>query len=337
LSSAVGGVELTPLDLASLYAALARGGSAVPLRALQDAPERAALPVLDPGAVALTRRALSRRDRPDFPERRRWTRAAPAVFWKTGTSFGHRDAWSAGAGARYTAAVWLGNFDNRGSVHLVGAQAAGPLLFDVLEGMGEGRARPPPRRDGLAQVEVCSFSGRLPGPACPHTHLVDALVDRVPTEKCPFHVEVEIALETGRAVTPRCRAGRETETRAFLSLPAEVRRWMREGTRRMPELPSFEPGCAVDARGGRPHIVTPAAGQVALLVPGLAADRQEIPLSARSAQGARLSWFVDGAFLGTVAADERLWWTPRHGTHRVVVTDDAGLSDERTLEVRAMP
>ena len=67
-------------------------------------------------------RALRLRDRPDFPSRRRFTGAPPNIHWKTGTSYGHRDAWSAGSNASFTAVIWLGNFDNTPSVHLVGAE-----------------------------------------------------------------------------------------------------------------------------------------------------------------------------------------------------------------------
>jgi penicillin-binding protein 1C len=337
LSAAVGGAELTPLELASIYATLARGGVYRPARVAggEPAPSRR---VFDAGAVELTRRALTRRDRPDFPDRRRWTGGAPRIFWKTGTSFGHRDAWSAGAGGRYAAAVWLGNFDNRPSVHLVGADAAAPLLFDLMDALGDDRTEPAAfAEDGLAAVEVCSWSGRLPHGACPHTEVAYALAHRVPTERCPHHVEIEVDVRSGRAVTPRCRAGRETDKRVFLSLPAQVRRWLADGARRLPSPPTWDTGCAVEAGRAPPRILSPVDGQVALLVPGLPADAQEIPLSARGAPGARLSWFVDGTFLGTVPAEQRLWWTPAPGRHSLVVTDDSGLSDERALEVRTLP
>ena len=76
--------------------------------------------------------ALSLRDRPDFPNRRDIA-VPPDIHWKTGTSFGFRDAWAVGSGPTYTAVVWTGNVDNRPSTDLIGSEAARPLLFDVLE------------------------------------------------------------------------------------------------------------------------------------------------------------------------------------------------------------
>ncbi|MCP4593977.1 MAG: penicillin-binding protein 1C, partial [bacterium] len=82
-----------------------------------------------------------------------------------------------------------------------------------------------------------------------------------------------------------------------------------------------------------PSILSPPAGQVLVLLPGVPVADQEVPLSADAA-GARLSWFVDGEFLGTVDAEERLWWTPSPGRHEILVIDESGRSVGRTLEVR---
>ncbi len=348
LSAAVGGIELTPLELASLFSMLARGGQHSRLRVLAGSSEGAdtgdaaegtkTTRILSAAAVELTSRALSLRDRPDFPERRRMTGVPPQVRWKTGTSFGHKDAWSAGYDDAFTAVVWLGNLDNTPSAHLVGADAAGPILFDVLEALGGSRlVAPRPPSEGLRPIEVCSWSGRPASDACPHTVVVDALADRVPTDECPFHKAIDVDVKTDRAVTPACRAGRQWETRAFLVLPPEVRRWLRQEQRRLPPPPEWAEGCAVASGRVAPAIVSPQDGRVALLVPGVALDRQEIPLEARAGgAGAKLSWFVDGRYLGTVGPEEPLWWTPSPGHHEIVVTDDTGLADKRSLEVRAL-
>lgn len=337
LSAAVGGIELTPLEIAGLYATLAHDGRYRPLRWNKDAPLPPESEIVSPGAAWLTRQALSLKDRPDFPSRRQLTGAPTGIHWKTGTSFGHRDAWAAGSAPGYTAVVWMGNFDQASSKELVGSEAAGPVLFDLLEAMTD-RSRK--RMDGaappdLTQIEVCSYSGRLPGASCPSTRPTLARRSAVPIATCPYHVAVDIDRDTGRALTASCRAGRDYTTRTFLVWPATVRRWLEDEHRRLPEPPVFDAACE---RGGvrkPPAIVYPARGQVAMLLAGVAADQQEVPLEAETnAAGAQLSWFIDGEFLGTVKADERLWWKPVLGIHEIVVSDDAGLSSRRTFEVR---
>jgi penicillin-binding protein 1C len=340
LSAAIGGVEITPLEMAALYATLAENGRYRKLRWIADEEreDQDGFAAFSSGAAYLTRRSLSLKDRPDFPQRRRMNGTPPHIHWKTGTSFGHRDAWSAGSGPRYTAVVWLGNFDNTPAVSLVGAEAAGPILFDILEGLttkGAEMIGDYAPKD-LVSVEVCAYSGRLPGPACEHKKRVLALEKNVPTEKCGYHVALDIDDETGLALSPACRADRRYRTETFVVWPSSLRRWLDDEHRRLPEPPSYAPGCESASAHARPSIISPPPNHTALLIPGLARDKQEIPFAADTAgASAKLSWFVDGAYLGTLRSEERLWWTPIPGAHEIVVTDEAGRSSKRHFEVKS--
>jgi penicillin-binding protein 1C len=94
-------------------------------------------------------------------------------------------------------------------------------------------------------------------------------------------------------------------------------------------------GCTPGGERSPPAIVSPAPGEVALLLRGVPPERQELPLEAESHSAtAVLSWFVDGEFLGKALAHERLWWTPRPGRHEILVADEAGGVARRTFEVR---
>lgn len=338
LSIAAGGIELTPMEMAGIYAAFGAEGRHRPLRILTDEPEAGALPVLSPGAVWLTRRALTLKDRPDFPSRWKVSAAPRGIAWKTGTSFGHRDAWAAGWDARYAAVVWMGNLDNRSAIDLVGANAAGPVLFDLLEALADPGATAPGRPADLAEIEVCSYSGHVPGPACPATRTALAPAGHVPTERCPYHVFRDVDLDSGLAVGPACRAGHRWERRSFVVWPPSVRRFLADTHHQLPEPPAWAPGCAPSGSSTPPRIVTPANNQIAVLIPGLPADEQELPLVADvDRPGAKLTWFVDGEAIGTATGDDRVWWVPTLGRHELVVVDDAGGMARRWLEVRDRP
>lgn len=334
LSVAAGGIELTPLEMAGLYTTLAEGGRYRPLTAVPQ-PEARERRVLSEGGVWLTRRALMLRDRPDFPSRRELSSAPRRIHWKTGTSFGYRDAWAIGSGERYTVVVWMGNFDNTGSIHLVGAEAAGPVLFDLLEGLDDGAkgaAKPPPA--DLIEVEVCALSGYLPTPACPRRTTALALEEQVPTERCPYHHAVEVDVATGQEVTPLCREGRETRVDSYVLWPSAVRRWLDDRSRRQLGRPPLAPECEPVAHTEPPRILSPSREEVVVLLPGVKPADQEVPLEAESALAdAALSWFVDGEWIGSASADERLWWTPEPGVHEVVVLDARGLSSRVEVEV----
>ncbi|WP_222615427.1 penicillin-binding protein 1C [Persicimonas caeni] len=361
LSIAVGGVEATPVEVAELYAALANDARATELRVLAKAAtpaqngahtvfdtvsERRKNTVSDTakrdsgvvssGAAWLTRQALRRRDRPDFPGRARGTGTSGAIHWKTGTSSGHKDAWTAGSSSRYTAVVWMGNLTNSPSTYLVGSQAAAPLFFDILEALDDTtRLDDPMPNEVMTEVEVCSFSGHLPSGACEHIEEVYLPTRSVPTERCPYHVEVDVDLETGRALTPRCRQGREFETRSFVQLPPDVRRWMEERLGDVSEPPPMHSDCGAAREAAPPAIASPPPGQTLVLMPGIPKERQKVLLQAHAANSqSQLSWFVNGRFLGKVDGDDTLWWTPAQGEHELVVMNTAGQASRRKLVVR---
>jgi penicillin-binding protein 1C len=343
LSLIAGGIEMTPLELAGLYATLAGDGIYRPIRLESAAPTPGApagpagdVRIFGPGAAWLTRETLAKKDRPDFPRRRDLAGLPAEIHWKTGTSFGLRDAWAIGSGPRYTAVVWTGNVDNTPSAELVGSEAAGPLLFDVLEGLADRTrapaAQPPPAE--LVPVAVCAFSGHIASEACPERATALAPVHAVPTTPDPYHQLYEVDRATGRAVLPACRvAGRAYDRRSFVVLPSAVTAWLAERHRAVPEPPQFAEGCAPDTNTAAPMMLTPAEGQVVTLIPGLPAEQQRVPLAA-SSRTARVSWFVDGQHLGTAASTERLHWTPTPGRHEIVVTDEAGRKARRTLDVK---
>ena len=352
LSMIVGGIELTPLELAGMYATLAEDGVYRPLRLVAGdrapdpppmTPAGAALQPAGPrifgaGAAWLTRQALALRDRPDFPRRRDVAGVPPAIHWKTGTSFGFRDAWAIGSGPAYTAVVWTGNVDNKSSAELVGSEAAGPLLFDVLEGLANrAPTTPAPPPDDLTDVEVCAYSGHLPTDACPDRVTVRAPIHAVPTTPCPYHQAYDVDHATGRAVLPACRKpNRSYDRKSFVVLPSAVTAWLTGRHRSIPEAPVFDDDCAADVTSAvanaPPVMVTPGEGQIVTLIPGVPANHQLVPLSA-STRAATLTWFVDGALVRTAPSSERVYWTPVAGKHEIVVADEAGHKARRLLAV----
>ncbi|HEU0032538.1 MAG TPA: penicillin-binding protein 1C [Kofleriaceae bacterium] len=335
LSLIVGGIELTPLELASLYATLAEDGNYRPLRLVDTDPVLPDAPIFAAGSAYLTRETLAKRDRPDFPRRRDFDGLPAEIHWKTGTSFGFRDAWAVGSGPRYTAVVWTGNVDNEPSSELVGSEAAGPLLFDVLEALADRTRHPEPAQppDDLVQIEVCAYSGHIATDACPHKTKRLARVHAVPTTPCPYHHAYDVDTDSHEAVLPACRVpGRSYERKSFVVLPSSVTAWLAEHHRTLPESPPFAEGCIAEAAAA-PVMVTPSEGQVVTLIPGVPATRQAIPLAATT-RAATVSWFVDGMLIGTAPASQRVYWVPSVGKHDVVVADDTGRKARRVLDVR---
>ena len=170
LSIALGGGEMKMVELASLYASLAKDGKRQYPRFLQSEPYREGDALLSPAASFITRQMLYQNPRPDgLPKDRRgqdWP-----VAWKTGTSWSYHDAWTSGIIGPYIVVVWVGNFDNSGPTAFIGVRTAAPLFFKIADALPILKPNEKPRRDlppkNVVRVDVCAASGDLPNEYCP--------------------------------------------------------------------------------------------------------------------------------------------------------------------------
>ncbi len=338
LSVAIGSLEVKPVELAGLYAMLSRNGEHMDLAWTTDAKREKKKQLLSPGACYLTRQALRKRNRPDFPGPRRSATIAPQVFWKTGTSAFHKDAWAVGGNMKYTAAVWVGNFDGTPSRYLVGSERAGPILFDVLEGIRGIRSEEKYESlpENLIEVRVCSWSGHIATKHCPHTKTVFAPRNSLPYKRCPYHVKYMVDKVTGMRTNALCARGRPVESKVFTVLPASVRRWMSDVNLQAPVLPPMDPSCRQAETKSAPRIISPRSEAVFFMVPGLDPERQEIVMKAEAGPHAEeLYWFVDGRFFKKAASHQRVWMKPSPGKHHIRVMDRAGKSDTVSVKIMA--
>jgi penicillin-binding protein 1C len=195
-------------------------------------------------------------------------------------------------------------------------------------------ALPPPPSSAVTQVEVCAYSGHLPSEACPETERALLPTRHVPTEQCPFHTRAAVDEETGRVLDPSCRDSRDWEYRTFVVWTSGVQRWMTDRGASVPRMPEYADGCRPPASRHPPEIVSPPRDADLVLVPGLPADDQQVPLAADADSNAELHWFVDGSFVGAASSDRRIWWTPQEGTHELKVMDGHGATASRKFTVR---
>jgi penicillin-binding protein 1C len=336
LSMALGAMEARPAELANLYAMLARGGEFRSVVWWEGQDERPPQNLISPAACWLTRRALRRKDRPDFPNRELARKVPQDVFWKTGTSAFHRDAWAVGSANGVVAVSWVGDFHGTGNHSLVGSERAGPILFDILEAFEKtsksGDPDPPP--EDMIEVEICSWSGRLAGPHCPHTRSVLAPVRNLPKENCQYHVEYLIDRQTGFRLNPVCSRGRDTERKTFTVLPTQYRRWVDDRKLDAPAPPPLHPDCHEHFASEGPRISYPRPRSVFFIMPGIDPQRQEIKLEAvAGTDTGELHWFVDGTFIGSARSQERVWFTPTPGNHEISVTDNGGRSHSINIRI----
>ncbi|MEM9293336.1 MAG: penicillin-binding protein 1C [Acidobacteriota bacterium] len=349
----LGAGEVTLSDLTNFYATLGDEGVHRPLRWLENAPtastttdpasgealpQRSSEPVLPHNGQRLLSAAAARETvrilldprRPDLPDGWALTRDVPEVAWKTGTSFGHRDAWAVGLSRRYAIGVWVGHFDGRVREGTSGSEHAGPLLFDLFRALDPGGAGPLPNsRRPIPRAEVCAHSHQRPGPYCPKILDVTVLPGVTELEPCPLHRRLLVDAATGQRLASHCLADRKTYWHLATLDPPELIAWRRAQGLPVTPLPPFAPGCADPNRSAPLQILSPDPSTPYRLRPSIPREHQKIPLIAQTdPTTTQLWWYLNGLLLTSAKPGERLFLEPEVGEHQLVVTDDLGRSVE---------
>jgi len=335
LSMALGGCEMKLLELSGLYMMLARSGVYVTPHILaEDAP--ASKRLLSEEAAYIVTDMLTGLRRPDFP--RSWQYAAdlPRVAWKTGTSYGHRDAWSVGYNPHFTVGVWAGNFEGRGAAELVGSEVAAPLLFDIFKVLPRSsEAAWFKKPTGVEEREVCALSGMPPGPHCGATRH-DLFIPNVSSSKsCNMHRAYDIDNASGYRLCSRCRTGHAYGSVVYEIYPPQAAEWMAANGYAVKSVPRHNPACQAVQSGAAPQINSPQDGLEYLIRHVQPLDHQKIKLSASPAsEGGLLYWFVDGVLTGQVEAGRDLYWLPSQGRHVIVCADEEGRRSQVEINIK---
>jgi penicillin-binding protein 1C len=334
LALVLGGGEISMQELATLYAMLANGGALKPLRFIAREPQIRGTKLLSAEASFMVMDALGDHVRPDET-----TGAQPVrqpVFWKTGTSWAFRDAWTAGIFGPYVLIVWVGNFDGSGNPAFVGVDAAAPLFFQIVDAvrdenpkLAEPVLHPPP---GVNNVEICLASGDLPNRWCPQIGHTWFIPGKSPIRVSTVHRPVMIDDATGLAACPPYN-GKRVHEEVYEFWPSNLAEvFTQAGIPR--RKPPQNPACGhVQAwQGARPQITAPSRSS-AYAMRLANGGAQPVALSAVADADTRaLYWFVDETYAGRTAPGETLYWKPpAAGGYRVRVVDDHGRSDERPL------
>jgi penicillin-binding protein 1C len=337
LALVLGGGEVSMQEMAGLYAMLANRGMMKPLR-LNNADARSdGTRLLSAEASFMVMDILRQHVRPD--ETSGAQPLHPPVYWKTGTSWAFRDAWTAGLFGPYVLIVWVGNFDGSGNPAFVGVDAAAPLFFEILDGVeAEHPGLPQPASRipaGVKPVQICLASGDLPDQWCPQKGRTWFIPGKSPIRVSTVHRPVMIDDATGLAACPPYQ-GKRVHQQVYEFWPSDLAHvFAQAGIAR--RKPPQNPACANAGtlEGVPPQITSPLRGS-SYVMRVSRQDRQSIAFTAVTDADVRtLYWFVDGAFAGSSKPGEPLFWQPASaGSYRLRAVDDQGRSDERPLDIR---
>ncbi len=333
LSLILGGAEISIETLARAYyymaAKLAGDTVCEALGYLSDG-QRDHLPVrripVSKAAAYLTFDALSNANRPE--EEASWMDFSTGrkVAWKTGTSWGNRDAWSVGVNRDWVVAVWVGNSDGEGRSGVTGVSYAAPVMFDVFSAL-PGSAWFSRPTDGMTQVEVCHDSGFPAGDLCPQRDTIWVPdVDEQP-DMCRYHRLVHLDPEGRWQVNSSCCPPEQMRNEVrFVLPPAQEWYYMQKHLDYKPLPPKHPLFDAASSEINPIEIIYPQPGISLVITRSLSGKKNGVVFrAAHSDPSATLYWHIDDLFVGeTRNGDHELRVDPGPGDHRLTLIDEQG-------------
>ncbi|MES2679768.1 MAG: penicillin-binding protein 1C [Bacteroidota bacterium] len=351
LSLILGGGEATLWDLAAAYASMGRtligfsnsrsrygANSYHPLHFLNNTrqPETAGTQktsLIKASAIYYTLGAMTELLRPqDYTG---WIQFASKnrIAWKTGTSFGFRDAWAVGLNTRYTVAVWVGNADGEGRPELTGTAAAAPLLFSIFNILPKSSWFIKPVAD-LSKINTCKESGFKASEICDNTVVRYYPAGAEKTRSCPFHKLVHLD-ESGRwRVNSNCYAVNKMLHKAWFVASPTQEFFFKQHSLFYKALPPYLPGCDSDLNYQQLEIIYPRDG-FKIYIPVVETEKRSrcIFKATHKNNNAVLFWHLDGMYIGTTEKFHQLSLLPDKGKHLLQITDNSGESTECSFEV----
>ena len=250
------------------------------------------------------------------------------VAWKTGTSYGSRDAWAIGVNEQWTVGVWVGNFEG-GSVNgLSGANTAAPLLFSLFNRLSDNKKelwKSFPKDGDFESIKICEFSGYKTSDICPSERTMKLPINRNKNSKCLFHKKTIISKSTNFAVCSLCWDTRDTASVVEEYYPPSVRNELRKIGREKKAEILHNPKCRAQKEVLPFSITYPEYG-AKLFLPSKDAlsEMGFVALAAHTQKDGELQWFLNGIFLGKTKDSHSYSVTVGAGEHRLGVQDSTG-------------
>jgi len=350
LSLILGGAEITMWDLTSIYASLARmlnhynnseaeydtGDFFYPvlINASDQLPQNMNnVPPLSYAAVYEMFVAMAEVTRPGAEAYWRSFSSTRKIAWKTGTSFGHRDAWAIGITPDYSVTVWVGNADGEGRPGLTGISAAAPLLFKIFNVLPASTWFESPL-DELIPINICRQSGYKASRNCQQTDTLHFPSAGRKTIPCPYHKRIHLDESMLHRVNSRCYPVHKMNHTSWFVLPPAMEWFYKKLHPEYRELPPWQSGCIDTYDTEVMQIIYPTPGAELYVPLEVDGQRGKIVFEATHRQEqSTLYWHIDQQFIGTTSYFHQIEVQPDEGRHILTLTDESGNVLERRFKI----
>ncbi|MEX0290997.1 MAG: penicillin-binding protein 1C [Flavobacteriaceae bacterium] len=287
--------------------------------------------IFDAGSFYLTFEAMKEVNRPEGNESWEFYDSSKEIAWKTGTSFGNKDAWALGLTRDYVVGVWVGNADGEGRPDLTGVRSAAPLLFDVFDILPPSDWFQKPL-DEFVEIVVCAESGYLKSPNCPGQNI------QVPRKEnkikaCNYHRSVQLDLQRRFRVNSSCADLSETISASWFVLPPLMEFYYKKNSPSYVPLPPLRRDCLGPATPSMDFIY-PKNGSRISLTKNFEGEKNELVLKlAHTKPGTKVFWYLDERFITQTQNFHETGILPDQGKHKITALDELGNEKVITITI----
>lgn len=290
--------------------------------------------LLNAGAIYHTFNALKEVNRPEGDENWHFFNSAQPLAWKTGTSFGFKDAWAVGVTPKYAIGIWVGNADGEGRPGLSGISAAAPLLFDVLDLLPNSGWFEPPL-DDLIEIDVCKISGCSASIFCNATQKQWVPRNGIRSAPCPYHKQLFLDVTENYQVNASCYPLEDIHLKNWFVLPPTLEYYY---TKEHPEYrtaPAFLAGCSVSETLPM-ELLYPKPNETVLLPKSFEQKKADVVFKlAHRKDDSEVFWYLDNTYVGTTTGFHELVLPIKPGNYTLTATDNQGhqLKEQLTVQM----
>jgi len=333
LSLILGGCEVTMWELSQIYFSMYRkmaGEKNVSIRFGQEIDRRQSHP-LGEEAIWQTFQTMTSLARPEGERAWRSFNSSQLIAWKTGTSYGDRDAWAFGLNGEILVAVWVGNADGEGRADLTGIKAAAPLMHAIMRLSDSNPNWLLDLKPHMSTRQVCSVSGMLANEYCP-SEKEEVTGNADDSGLCPFHKKYTMDATGTFRVNGDCYSLAEARQKTYFVLPATQGYYYRKIFPDYEGLPEAYSGC--DEETNPIGVIYPHRSTKVFIPKEITGEKGRVILQASHQNStAIIYWHVDENYLGETEGDhqQEVWLAP--GEHVLSLIDGEGNTVKRSFQV----
>lgn len=322
LSLILGGAEVTLWDINKLYTSMAYTvlGKTGSIQVLADTRTALLPTTMSKISIYHTFEAMKEVSRPDEEGNWQFFNSSKPIAWKTGTSFGNRDAWAVGVTPDYVVSIWVGKASGEGDPLLTGYKMAAPLLFEIYSKLPVHNKWFSKPNTSTNAVRLCSTSGYIATSFCSSTHFEDLPAFTPQKRICPYHKPIYTTMDEQFTIRRNVENMVEGKLMNYFQLPPMMEKFY---AKNHPEYVKIPPKKGTQENDAQIEISYPKSEQH-IFTPARKDEEPDFIAEATHKENTTLYWHLDEMYLGETGDFHKMGIQCSLGKHQLMVQDQNG-------------